>query len=601
MLDAFATPLLLPLGPLAVLLLWLLERWRQRPVRVVVADVGLFALTPEVEAEARARRRRVGLRFLLLALAALLLGLAAAGPRGPRPPDGPVVVDLVLDRGVTSGVIEADGATRLEHHRRALRAALDALRKDDRARVHLVPGERATTPLTPDAARALLDAALPTAAHADVEAVLARLPGDAAKGDRAPPVIVATDRALAVPEPLEPRLLVARAGGPRSDRGVVALARGDDGALHASIASYGAPGPARVRFTARAATGGEASAVRDVVLPERGVVRATWDDAPADALEATATLEGQDALPSDDRAFAVVAPPRRRVALAGDPGDAVRRALAAVPGTELTEVPLGAVGLAGEAFDLVVLVTSEPPIELPRTAVVTLPPALPRAGRLQGGEVHALDHPAFRHTLREVARAPFRVEALAPIGSGQREDLLRVGAHPLVAVRGAGRELVVTITAPLAPDVTDWTRHDAFPLFWGELLALAAPRGRGTLAAHTAGRPWTGPLGATLVPLQVARIEGHDGAPLLGTVAAPPEALAQEVAPQALPADLAERLDACRRPGPRTALAPLLAALALALLLTAWSMSSSAAARSGGRAADPARAPRRPDALSSAP
>src|SRR5690606_22512124 len=145
-----------------------------------------------------------------------------------------------------------DGATRLEHHRRALRAALDALRPDDRARVHLVPGERAATPLAPHAAQALLDAALPTAAHADLAAVLARLPGDASThtSTHAPPVIVATDRALQVTGPLEARLLVARAGAPRPDRAVVALARGDDGALHASLASYDAAGPARVRFTA---------------------------------------------------------------------------------------------------------------------------------------------------------------------------------------------------------------------------------------------------------------------------------------------------------------------------------------------------------------
>ncbi|MBX3470531.1 MAG: BatA domain-containing protein [Planctomycetes bacterium] len=147
--DAFAHPALLPIGPLAVLLLWLLERWRQRPVRVVVADVGLFSTTPEVEAEARARRRRLGARFVVVALAALSLGLAAAGPRGPRPAAGPLVVDLVLDRGVTSGVVEADGATRLEHHRRHLRRAVDALGPDDRARVHLVPGEPGGTPPAP--------------------------------------------------------------------------------------------------------------------------------------------------------------------------------------------------------------------------------------------------------------------------------------------------------------------------------------------------------------------------------------------------------------------------------------------------------------------
>lgn len=586
----FATPLLLPLGPLAVLALWLLERWRQRPVRLVVADVALFELTPEVEAEARARRQRVGLRFLLVAGAALALGLAAAGPRGPRPEDGPVVVDLVLDRGVTSGVAEADGVTRLEQHRRHLRRVLEALRADDRARVHLVPGEPATTPLPPEAARALLDAATPTAAHADLEEVLARVPQTAATDARpAPPVVVATDRDLrpASTDPLAARLLVARSGTARSDRALVGLARGGDGALHATIASYDAPGPARVRFTARGPEGREAEATREVTLPARGVVRLSWADAPAGALVASATLEGEDALPTTDRAFAAAAPPRRRVAVVGEPGPAVRRALAAVPGTELTDVPRGALVSApvvGEAFDLVVLAVSEPPLELPRTAVVTLPPALPRAGRLPGGEVRALDHPGFPHTLAELARASFRVGALAPMPSGQREDLLTVGAHPLVAVRGAGRELVVTIAAPLTAEVTDWTRHDAFPLFWGELLALAAPRRTGALAAHTAGRPWTGPLGATLTPLQVELVAGPDGEPLLGTVAAPPASIDVTAPARDLPAELTARLDASRRPGPRAALASPLAALALALLLGAW---ATAPARARSAAAAP--------------
>src|SRR5690606_22783656 len=75
-----AQPWLLLLGPLAVLLLWLLERWRLRPLALVVADVTLFAPSPEAAAEARARRRHASWRWLLRAAAALLLALAAAAP-----------------------------------------------------------------------------------------------------------------------------------------------------------------------------------------------------------------------------------------------------------------------------------------------------------------------------------------------------------------------------------------------------------------------------------------------------------------------------------------------------------------------------------------
>lgn len=581
--DAFAHPALLPLGPLAVVLLWLLERWRQRPVRLVVADVGLFEPTPEVEAEARARRRRVGLRFLLLAGAALALGLAAAGPRGPRPPDGPLLVDVLLDRGVASGALERDGATRLEHHRRHLRPALDALRPDDRVRVHLVPGDAGTTPLSPADGRALLEAATPTAAAADLEAVLARVaPQVFTRSGRGPeggaPVLVATDRALALDPTLAGHVLVAVSGDARPDRSILALARGEDGALHATVGAHDSAGPARVTFVARTAAGVETTDTREVMLPARGLVRATWPDAPRDAVVASAALDEapleRDALSTNDRAFAAVSPPRRRVALVGEPGAAVRRALTAVAGTEVVELPADVFATAPavvETFELVVVTKPLLPLALPRTAVVVVTPALPRAGALPGGRVATRRRPGFEHTLAELEHvgAPVVVQGLTPLeGFASAEPLLVVGDAPLVAVTGAGRSLVVAITAPLTPEVTTFTQHDAFPLFWAELLAVAAPRATGELAAHPAGVPWRGP-GGTLTPLRVGLLE-QDGSPAVGTVAAPASSLSAPAPPQGLPADLAARLAAGRRPGEPVSLAPALAGLALALLVAAW-------------------------------
>lgn len=584
--DAFAHPALLPLGPLAVLLLWLLERWRRRPVRLVVADVGLFEPTPEVEAAARARRRRVSLRFMLLAAAALALGLAAAGPRGPRPAAGPLLVDVVLDRGVASGALERDGATRLEHHRRHLRPALDLLRVDDRVRVHLVPGEAGSTPLAPADARALLDAATPTAASSDgdLEAALARVaPQVVVRSGSAPagraPVLVATDRALALDPAFAAHVLVAVSGDARPDRAILALARGDDGALHATIGSVDAAGPARVTFRATSAASGEVEDTREVLLPARGLARATWPDPPRDALVASATLDAappeRDALAANDRAFAAAAPPRRRVALVGEPGAAVRRALTAVVGTETLDLPADVFETAPEVvpgFDLVVVTRPLLPLALPSTALVVVTPALPRVGALPGGVVSGRSRAGFEHTLDEVARgaSSLVVEGLAPLdGFASTEPLLVVGAAPLVAVTGAGRSLVVAITAPLTPEVTSFTRHDAFPLLWAELLALAAPRETGELRAHPAGAPWRGPGGA-LTPLRVELLDDEDGAPLVGTVAAPAPTLASPAPPRGFSEDLPARLAAGRRPGEPLSLAPGLAALALCLLAAAW-------------------------------
>ena len=134
--EHFERPALALLVPLVLVLLYLLERWRRRPVALVVADLALFETTPEIESEAKARRRRLVVRWLLKAAAAVALGLAAAGPWVEASAEGVVHVDLVLDRGLSSATVEAGGRTRLELSREHLLSVLERLRPDDRARVH---------------------------------------------------------------------------------------------------------------------------------------------------------------------------------------------------------------------------------------------------------------------------------------------------------------------------------------------------------------------------------------------------------------------------------------------------------------------------------
>jgi len=557
--GGFADPLLLLAAPVALLLLWLLERLRRRPVELVVADLTLFASTPEVEAAARSRRRQLGLRLLLLALAALLLCVAAAGPSPDPGAAGPLVIDLVLDAGITSGARDGSG-TRLDQHRLALEAVLDRLRPDDRVRVHVVPGPPGGSPLSPADARAVLRAAVPTAAPADLVGVLARL------GPRR--VVVATDRALAG------ATILVVAGGPAPDRGLVAL-EGDGEVLRATVASWGAPGEVEVELAARGPDGVERTTTRRVTCPAHGAARVAWSVAeglPGGAIEARARLLGGDALTTDDVAFAALASPRRRVGLAGAVGPATRRALAAVPGTSLVELAPGAVaGLGPAALDL--LVVDALPDLLPDVALAVVPSALPRVGTVTGGTVtgRALalggDTEAFRWTLAEAARAPVVVDALGPPPRGLADatPLLVAGQAPLALVRGLGRRLVLVLTCPpeRAPGLV---ASELFPLLWGEALALAAPGGDGRLAAHPCGTPL--PYGP--VPNHVLRRTDPDGRAVLGTVAAPAAGMDAPSPPRPLdPADL-ERLEAARTaapPRPRPA-APALAGLLCAAL--AW-------------------------------
>ncbi len=565
-------------------LLWLLERWRLRPLEVAVADVTLFAPSPAAEAEARAQRRRVGCRWLLRAAAALALAAAAADPRVALGPPGPVRVDVVLDRGLASATLEGGGARRIDLHRRHLDDALGRLRDDDAVRLHLLPAGPgdSPTPRSPSAARAALAAAEPVAALADLPAALARLlpPAQA----RRVPVLVATDRPL--PEHLSP-LLVALAGGPLLNRGLIGL-REEEGDLVATVAFYGAAAPVQVHLAARSPAGRLLTATheaRPAGPAGEGVAFgfARWrarEGYPAGALEASARLEaapGADALPLDDRAFAVRAPLRpRRVGVAGEPGAAVRRALAAVPGVATVDLPALEQEDAGEmagAFDLLVL--PRLPQVLPPVAVVVVPEALDERDALPGGLLQAgPPTAAFRHTQAALGRQGVAAARLGapPAGLPGATPVIEAGGRPLVLAQGAGERLVAVVTAPLDL-ASSWTRHGSFPLFWAELLEAAAPARDGALAAVTAGASPPAPVeGAPRPLLEVRRYTTAAGAPWVGTVAAalPPALLAADSAVRPFDPEALDRLEAARPPPRPRSLRPPLALLALLLAAAAW-------------------------------
>lgn len=564
-----ATPWLAALGPAVAVALWLLERWRRRPIRVVVADLALFEPSPEAAAEARARRRHADLALALRALAALLLGLAAAGPRAAWGPPGPVAVDLVLDRGLSSGFRAGEG-TRLDLHRGRLAAVLERLRPGDEVRLHLAPGDTVTGP--PGSARRAIDQAAPAAALPGLEGRLEPLIGRAQQTGL--PVFVATDRAL---EGGGSALAVAVSGAPRPDRGVVALGEAAAGdALEVAVAWSGATGPVEVRLVAEGPRGGLAKATVTVTPGEvdprgRAWGFARWSAAagyPRGARAASAELAGPpDGLPTNDRAFAVRPPRRaRRVGLVGRPAPDVRRALEAVPGAVVVDLdqapPPGAAG-----FDLLVL--PRLPDALPACAVAVVPPAIAGTST-PGGPVSPGSAPAFAHSLAALAREGLVVPDVAPLPPGlpRAAVLAYAGQAPLLVTRGAGRQRVLLFSAP-PEGAGGWTRRASFPLLWAELLEDAAPLAAGVLASLPAGDPWPEGAPDPRPLLSVGRFAAADGTPWVGT-AAPPLPTAAAPSPQGFPPTALERLEAARPGPPARALAPWLVALAALLTLAGW-------------------------------
>lgn len=573
---AFGHPWLLLLAPPVLAVLYLLERWRRRPVEVRVADLGLFAEVGEVLVDARARRRRLSRRWLARALAALLLIAAAAGARAPGGGRGPVTVDLVLDAGVSAGVHEREG-TRLELHRRHLEAVLSRLHADDRVRVHALPAGAfpPPRPVSPARARELLAAVRPTAARARVEEAARRLAAAAPVPGR---VFVATDRPLSVE-----RAAVANAGTRRPNLGIVGLAREDGDLFVALSATAFAARRVEVQLAARG-PGGSTTARLAVAVPAEGAVLARWGALPADAREVSARIEPGDALPCDDRAFAVVLPdPPRRVTVVGSPGSAVERALRAVPGVRLVHLAgrdPDAVRRAAEASDLLVL--SFVPEVLPPVGVAVVPSALPEAGLLAGGPVRpAAERGPLPFALAALEREVFSVSPVAPPppGLGSLRPLVRAGEAPLLSLAGRGRRTVAVFGAPLGGG-SPWPRQQSFPLLWGELLDLAAPRGvagPGPLRSWEAGRP--PPPGGPAAPLYfVGRGRDAAGRPALGTAAAP---LPSDPPPpeRGFAADELAAIDAGRPTAPPTSLSPLLALAALLCLGSAWAPAPSASPR----------------------
>jgi hypothetical protein len=406
----FATPaawlLASLLGVLIALYLW--ERSRRT---VDVPSLLLWQAIPT--ATARAARFVPDPLFALQALVLLLLVAGLAGPLLSSRPDaraGERAV-LVLDCSASMQALEGP-VTRFELAQRALRDQIDALHPDDEVML-VAAGPQPAVALAPtrDHAEALrqLAALEPSDARANLDAALAAAHRGAARGDRRTRIALFTDTPV---ERLSPtwrdsvsvfpvgetddnlsidgiQIYQSRFDDPRTARAFVTVrnyaSRESHGVL--TVQLDGTPfGRHGFTLAARSAAG---FAVPP--LPGSGVLRAS--------------LDVDDALAVDNRAYAVVRPPRPiRLLAVSDDGTLsaeLRRIAAAAPGLRLEVVTPTAYD-GPHAADLVLFHRVAPPPPAAAASLYVAPAdpqgAFPPVAQLQDvaiGDI-ALGHPALR-------------------------------------------------------------------------------------------------------------------------------------------------------------------------------------------------------------
>ncbi len=307
----------------AVVVLYILDRLRRRPVVLLVASLELFPKSVEAESQADESKKRAWRDLILRALAACLLALAAGGPRLAQGSSAGRRVRVLLDRSASMDAKD-QGTTRLELARAELARALEKLASVDEVELHLdPPGEdEPRAPLSPDAARAFVPrvVCVPSTVAQRIDLVAA------AAATKTVPLLVVTDHDVALVQSdseLAKWVEVAIVGTPQKNVGLTALAsrRGPDKEEKLLVATTERT---EVELILR---------TQSVIAVDRSAIASV----PSGVERASATITTLDALASDDRATAVrrVDAPLRVVVQPGL-GKPLEAALRAVPGSDVT-------------------------------------------------------------------------------------------------------------------------------------------------------------------------------------------------------------------------------------------------------------------------
>lgn len=507
--DPHGLWLLTALAPLVALYLLKVRRQRLR-----VSSTRLWeAAGRELLARHPLRRLLPEVPLLLEAAAVVLSAVAIAGPSCGRMDARADHVVFVVDVGASMGARDGT-ATRLDTARQAVARELRALGEGAEAMILAAAHEpRATTGFERDQRR--LDAAARSLGvreePADLGAAiaLARSRLSPLGGTRS--IVVVTDSGGEVPAAAEVPIRVVRVGAPADN---VAILRVD-------LRRAPEPGTGRERATALALVSNfgksteerfvslrrrdqrEPVASRRVQLPpgDRVPVTLAFDVAESDTGSGVVVeLSPGDALPTDDRAVALVPPgPRLPVVLSPPRADPwLRRALSADPAVDLLEIEKDAVGTERVPPGALIVTVGFCPGSAPAGDLLVVNPpegaclGVPVGERVARPLVTSWSDRDAR--LRFVSPGELRVAAARRIAVSPRASLVTAQSTALVADLGLVGQNGTLVAFDLADST--WPLQASFVLFVRNVTEAArTARARRVSTPQSAGDILRLPLG----------------------------------------------------------------------------------------------------------
>jgi len=336
---------LLPLGLLALLTLpvvLLLHLLRERRRRVAVPSLLHWQNLPRKPEGERIRRLPLTFLLLLHLLIAALIGLALGQPQLVGALGGAAQQTAIIIDTSTSMAARDGASTRFALARERARAKLNTMGNGDRV-ILIAAGPMARVVASgagdPTALLAALDQLRPGGTGTDMDGALT-LAEAAFDQQHARQVLVLSDGAL---PPAAARTVAAplewqQVGDEQPNRAIVAFAARLTGAnvqVYARAANFGAT---PIQTSLQLYGDNQALGTRNVAIAAGGETELTWT-LPARYNQLRAALDGRDALPQDDDGFLSLAPirPIKALLVSAKP-DALRRALAAIPGVSVTVI-----------------------------------------------------------------------------------------------------------------------------------------------------------------------------------------------------------------------------------------------------------------------
>ncbi|MEO7909617.1 MAG: VWA domain-containing protein [Roseiflexaceae bacterium] len=374
---------LLPLGLLALLTLpvvLLLHLLRERRRRVAVPSLLHWQNLPRKNEGERIRRLPLTLLLLLHLLVAALIGLALGQPQLVGALGGAAHQTAIIIDTSTSMAARDGGSTRFALARERARAVLSGMGSGDHV-ILIAAGPTARVVASgadePTALLAALDQLRPGGTGTDMDGALT-LAEAAFDQQRVRQVLVLSDGAL---PPAAARTVAApldwqQVGDEQPNRAIVAFAARSTGAnvqVYARAANFSAT---PIQTSVQLYGDDQALGSRNVAIAAGGETELTWT-LPARYNQLRAALDGRDALPQDDDGFLSLAQTRAvKALLVSDKPDALRRALAAIPGVSVTVIAPASYSAASASAAGLTLFDSYLPQAWPDGAILALnPPA----------------------------------------------------------------------------------------------------------------------------------------------------------------------------------------------------------------------------------